>query len=1244
MNQRITSIFEVLFIKKHIFLILAFLTLGLACVFYLVRDKSSLSATEDKYLFGVQSKIQDEVLESSKDLMAVQDLLTKSADTSFYHLKIQTSHPYFIFKNGQLLFWSDYHFVPAYNQIAGNYSIKGFDWSEGLFLVNRRSFTTGMGAIEIFSFINLYRQYESEYVHLKSGFNPRVFSIDPQKIDISQAAASHLNMYSASKEFLFSVVPPKPGLLKNEALPINVIWLALFSMTFLIIYFSGWVWFLNSKRKYEEAFILLVSYLTILRAGMLYNTIPFIFTESNLFNPKFYAASIVSPSLGDLMLNLVFVLIALIYLVNHFFMMKSYNGLFKLPKAFQAIISTGIVIASYITFQWSYSQLINIYVKSQYILDLSLSIDFWERPLKIYSLTTFILISLIFFLANHFLTNIFIKLNRSKALGLGLFAFGSLLSFIFFYFFYPDTINVFALNAVYFLLIYLFKFPRLLYKFRYQTSIYFFIGALFCTALATYVVYNQAIRRDFTQKQQVGRKYLAENDEIGEFLLSKINTQIKSDSLIANILQSDFLPREQIQNRIKREYLGNYFDYYDIEISAFDASGVSLDNLTSSLNYQNFEEKYRDPVFKTSNADLFFINEPGNSFLKEYIDFIKISRKSGKILGYVILNLKLRDSNSSGELSGGDPQLSQFGVSEYSYAVYQNGRIKTIGGEGFNYERKIPIAQVYNPLLYEKGIILSGFKHVGVEGKNGRKIIVSSPELSPSSIYSNFSFLFLILVITIIAIVLMYAVRYGYSKMNVNFATKIQIFLNLAFLLPLILVVAITVTIIGSKLSESQQQSFLSQTENVSISFLPALDRYSKGKMSRQYLSDTLKTIANKSEKDISVFDTTGRLLVSNKLFSYETGVLSTFLNQDAYISIIEEKERKKTLPEMLGNLKFTTSYIGMKSTEGKLMGVISVPFYNAKASFEKEVVAVVGSMLNTFTSIFLILMVVSYFASNVLTVPLRLITNKIKKINLEKPNDPLKWKSDDEIGVLINAYNQMLVKLEESKRALSESNMQSAWQEMAKQVAHEIKNPLTPMKLSLQLLQRKLSNENIGINPAVNKQFASLIEQIDNISYIANSFSDFAKMPVPKNERFDFSQVVTKVVNLYAENRNITMKAEISPREVWVRGDRQLTGSIVSNLIINAIQAVSKDVRPVIRIGLEKGPESVTFSISDNGMGISPEIRNKIFLLNFSTKEGGSGVGLALAKRVIDHANGSIWFESDAGSGTTFFLSLPLA
>lgn len=1236
-----------IFLKKGLFLTLAIVAFGLAFILLIVTKKVPVSAIEDKYLYEDQSKINDEIRVSNEDLVKITALVSQSKDTTFSHLKTSTKHPYFIFKNGRLIFWSDYQFVPDYPLVEGNYKLKSVSTNTGKFIINRRLVIRNPDNFEVFSMVMLYGEYEFESNQLRKDYNPTIFKLNPKQINISPVAATHLNMYANTKEFLFSVTPPiKPNNIKNQSVPVNVVLLGLLGLFFLLIYLLARIRVLNKTNQYETAFLLLMSYFILFRAVMLFYNIPIIFYESDIFNPKLYNSSFIAPSLGDFILNLIVIIVLLIYLLNYYYKMKQYLWLLRLSYTIKKIVSVMIVILSFIIFQGFYLQILNIYEKSSYQLDISMSIDFLNNSLKLSTLFVFILISSVYFLSTHLLSSILIKLNRFSAKWAYLaLTIGFLIWSIFAKILLNENIFLLISHCLYMGLLLYTKLPKYLYTFRYQTFIYFFMGALACAGLGTYVVYNQAIRKDFIQKKEFGRKYLAENDGIGEYKLSKANIDISKDSIMKILIKSAILPREQVQSYIRKIVLDNYFDYYVTEVLAFDVNGKSLDNISAAHSFQAYENQYKTPKYQTDYSNIFFVNDASNNYQKQYIDFIPLLNNQNKAIGYVIIDLRKRDdATSDADLSdlptSGEGQLV---AENYSYAVYENGKIIKTGGKNYNYEHNISLSLVEGKQISDQGIIDNGFSHVATMNKNGRKIVVSSDEISLPTIYSNFSFLFLTLVIIIILVILIYAIHHGFSSLNINFATKIQIYLNVAFLLPLILVVGITLKIIGIKLSESQQQSYVSQTENIGVSLLPVVNRFTQGKMSKQFLIDTLKNISKNSKKYVSVFDITGHLLATNKLLSYETGILSTYLNPEAYVRIIEEQEHNIIIPETMGNLSFMSSYGGINSNDGKLMGIVKIPFYDSEVSNEQEISAVIGSLLNTFTTIFLGLLLLSYFASNILTVPLRLITNKLRKIDLSKPNEPLAWRSDDEIGILIKAYNDMLLKLDESKVALADTTKQSAWQQMAKQVVHEIKNPLTPMKLSLQLLQHKIS-KGVAIDAThIKNQIESLIGQIDNLSYIANSFSDFARLPVPKREVFDFIYEVNKVVNLYSENKNINLSKDVPQKPLMVWGDRQLTGNIINNLLMNAIQSVPSERKPNINITVEINTEAVTFSITDNGTGVLKENASKIFMLDFSTKAEGTGVGLALAKWVVDNSKGSIWFDTVQDQGSTFYFTLPL-
>ena len=345
-------------------------------------------------------------------------------------------------------------------------------------------------------------------------------------------------------------------------------------------------------------------------------------------------------------------------------------------------------------------------------------------------------------------------------------------------------------------------------------------------------------------------------------------------------------------------------------------------------------------------------------------------------------------------------------------------------------------------------------------------------------------------------------------------------------------------------------------------------------------------------------------------------------------------------LDEMIGDFKFKSVYVSLILQDtGEMLGIMSIPFYNSKYELNDKKIAVFSSIMNIFTVAFILILILSYFASKNLTHPLRLISQKLKKTTLGGDNEKLESNTRDESGILVHEYNEMIEKLEDSRNALARKEKESAWKEMAQQVAHEIKNPLTPMKLKIQHLQRTIKTDDL-----TQEALKSLLQQVDTLSDIATSFSAFAKMPIPIIEEFNLTQLVHDTGELYRNREDVDIKIKIPVSPVMAFADKQLIGRIFTNLILNSIQAVPKDVKAEILIEMYVNEiKEAVLTFKDNGEGIPEDIQNKIFLPNFSTKFTGSGIGLALAKRGVEHSGGRIWFESELGKGTTFYIILPM-
>ena len=233
-----------------------------------------------------------------------------------------------------------------------------------------------------------------------------------------------------------------------------------------------------------------------------------------------------------------------------------------------------------------------------------------------------------------------------------------------------------------------------------------------------------------------------------------------------------------------------------------------------------------------------------------------------------------------------------------------------------------------------------------------------------------------------------------------------------------------------------------------------------------------------------------------------------------------------------------------------------------------------------------------------------------------------------------------MVKELEMSSEKLAQTQKEFAWKEMAKQVAHEIKNPLTPMKLNVQMFERKANTEDPEFPAKMKKFTTSLIEQIDTLAHIASAFSDFARMPSSNKDALNLSEIVENTISFFDPLSSGILKLE---KNCFIFADHDQIVRVLNNLLNNAIEAVSEGETPMVTVSLEKGDNKVLLQVEDNGSGIPLELQDKIFEPNFTTKTSGTGLGLAIVKRIVDDLNGHIYFETLPNKGTTFYISLPL-
>lgn len=1218
----------------------------------------------------ITTRVHREVVSMKKEAGTIaRAILTKGLD-AFADRKLASQYDFYIYQKDALKYWTNYRFVPAYAKVKGQYLTKVIKFRNGTYLVLKTTVAhPKQGQYELFSLLPIHINYPINNTYLKSGYNSQIINDNSVKISLKKQSQQR-NIFSSKKVFLFGVAPSNKPLTKQRETSFLTILLVSMSVLFLGLQVNLWAKQLVRDKKFELGFLLLIVYLVGVRALMLQFGFPGNFTSSSLFDPRIYASSAISPSIGDLLINVSILVGLIVYFAAHYFKSNSYRVLIRLPYTQKQGISIVLVALSYFALQLLFYILQTIIVHSQQInIDITENITF--DSVKVSVGIIFLLIAGFYFFATHIFSRLFIRFNLPSnhfvtrdsvsvivlfMLGTATYALASYLTGLFHW-------VILLINGCYFVLLLSLRLPKHLYRLKYLSTIYMFLGALACAIIGAYVVVDFGEQEAIEKRRKIGDYLIAENDLQTEFLLRNVIKSIKKDSSLIKAFNDSLTTEQQIRTKIIN-HLANDFNKYLVDILLFngkdgntyapqvDSSMNAKDPALSKddvifTNYFTYKQKYNRIYYETEYRDIYFINDLGANLIKQYLGFIAIGTKK-QPNGYIILNLKQKRAVSTNvypELLVDKQFLRTSELKKYSYAVYEKNKLIYSAGT-FNYERDFDSSFLSDNRAIQKGRIHKSFKHLVTNG-GSKKFVVVSKNFHPfRQFFSNFSFLFLLLVLFITNIILLFSLLTKVQKIKVNFATRIQFYLNVAFFLPLITVSLATISIINTSYQNDFDNAFFEKTETVATNILPYVESYQEKALTQSQLFEKLTQIGQYLEVDINIFTPKGELITSTQPSIYEkNALLSKYLNYKAYQTLSANQVKKVLLSESVGELNYKSVYIPLRSyASKKIMGILSIPFFDSKNELDEKMVDVLSTIMNIFTTIFIIFLVISYFASQVLTDPLRLITQKIRKTTLHEKNEPLEWNSKDEIGLMVDEYNKMLVNLEKSKEALARSEKESAWREMARQVAHEIKNPLTPMKLTLQMLEVRLQRQDEEVQETFARYFKTLLTQVDTLSDIATSFSSFAKMPIPKRERFEISSVLKETISLYSNNKNIDLETNLASGDFYVLGDKKLMGRIFTNLVLNAIQSVDGETRPMVEINLTRSPQrNMRIEVKDNGSGIPEDIRKKVFVINFTTKESGSGIGLAVAKRGIEHAGGHIWFETEEGKGTSFFIDLPL-
>ena len=404
---------------------------------------------------------------------------------------------------------------------------------------------------------------------------------------------------------------------------------------------------------------------------------------------------------------------------------------------------------------------------------------------------------------------------------------------------------------------------------------------------------------------------------------------------------------------------------------------------------------------------------------------------------------------------------------------------------------------------------------------------------------------------------------------------------------------------------------------------------------------DKIHELADIHSLQINIYSLKGKLLKSSKAsFSIDTPAPPI---PDYMLKLVQSSIEKRYVDvKTIDDKKYRSSFSVIKDLKFKPLGILSLPYIEDDGFYDRELRNFLFRLGQVYAFMLLIAFALAYFLSSYVTKSLKAISDKITETSLNQKNE--KIESDDsnkEINLLINAYNGMVDKLEESAVKLAQSEREQAWRDMAKQVAHEIKNPLTPMRLTVQSFQRKFDVNDLEIQQKMKDYSETLIQQIDTMSAVASAFSNFASMPAQQNETLNVVDIVDLALDIFNEDYIVFESEE---KEIITKIDRTQLIRIITNLVKNAIQSIPENqLKKSIIVTVKLKKNNVLIKVKDNGIGIEPENVERIFEPKFTTKTSGMGLGLGIIKNIIENYKGTITFESEYKKGATFTVSLPI-
>jgi signal transduction histidine kinase len=1002
------------------------------------------------------------------------------------------------------------------------------------------------------------------------------------------------------------------------------------------------------KRGFAEGFAWLIAVLFILRLLSYQFSFPFEFDKIPLFDPSIYASNFLHRSLGDLLINAV-----ILFWLARFYQHNNkgervYFGFIPLQVRYDVsvLLLTGIGL-----------QIGNI-IKSL-VQDSKISFDITNIPgLSIYTLVSFIILCFLILFFFH-MSQLLLKpqIDQGNSVYRQLIV-SAITGVLYFFLFVKPQDTIINMSMLAWLLAYL-----LLLNFRksdlgiplLRSTFFVFWVMLFAMSVAAIVMYENRIV-EHEQRKRIAEKLAVQTDPSGENLLNIAATNFEDGFLKSNYhrFQSEYA-NKFIKDSLISENFSGYLNKYDTRIYTYDENFHPLFN-DDSTTYASIKTILLNKAKPTMIAGLYSFEKSADGFSFLYQKEIK---EENNIKGYlfIIINSKRYKSEALyPELFNQAQDLSTDLNTNYAYAVYHNGKLinhfntynfpSSLDAKkfpGFEYTYK----QVgdFNELWYNSGV-----------GKLVMVVKRSTWMLESITLFAYLfcSFLVIIFIFQGGSYLLTHRFRWSVLKNTFRFNIRTQIQATIIFLsvFSFIVIAIATISFFIIRYNRNNEER-LSKSIQVMANEIDARIRSQlvfddvltvNNMVSMDNLEKKIAEISDSHNVDINFYDTNGNLKISTQPYIYNKHLVSEKINPYAYFELHGNNSIRFIQSEQIGSFSYLSIYVPLTDEAGNVYAYLNIPYLNSQFELSQEISGFLATLINLNAFIFLVAGGIAFFLTSRITNSFSLIGQKMRQINIGKVNEEIVWNRNDEIGILVTEYNKMVNKLESSAAALAKSEREGAWREMARQVAHEIKNPLTPMKLSIQYLQKAIESGSPNIKELSQKMAVTLIEQIDQLTKIAGDFSQFANIGNTKNERFDINEVILSLVNLYKAYPNVQMEAGELRETSFILSDKLQFNRLLTNLIKNAIEAGELQPNPVqIHLSTKKVQDSIIIEVRDHSGGIPAAMSEHLFKPNFTTKTSGTGLGLAICKGIVEKANGEIWVESTPGVGTSFFIKLPL-